>query len=315
MAKPPALARVLVRLLVRRDARDVIIGDLDEEFREQTASGSATRAARRRYWRQALGSIFSFGRERIGSDRAVELNPDHRERHSTLLNLWHDIRLGVRLLYRSPGFALTAIATLAIGIGANAAIFGVAWQVILRPMPYPHADQLVTVWEKNIKSDSRNTVMPANFRDWEREGSSFAVIAAFTAFQGTQDLSGGGEPEQWRVRHVTGRFFDVFGMRPLLGRTLTATDALAPTIVLSEDTWRRRFGADPSIIDREIRLGDRATRIVGVMPRRFEEGGKLDAWQAFELPPQKPGQRLAAHYLGVVARLKPGVRSERVSAS
>ena len=314
MARPPALARALVTLLVRRDARDVILGDLDEDFDQQLSDGAGIGAARRRYWRQAFGSVAAFGRDRLAPDLAVE--PDmHDERRGVYFShLWQDFRHGLRLLTRSPGFALTSIVTLAVGIGANTAIFAVAWQMILRPMPYPEPDQLVTVWEKNIKSESRNTVMPANYRDWEREGSSFAVIAAFGAFQGTQDLSGGGEPEQWRVRNVTGRFFDVFSMRPLLGRTLTAADALAPTVVLSEHTWRRRFGADPSIIDREIRLGDRATRVVGVMPRRFEEAGQLDAWQAFELAPEKPGQRLAAHYLGVVARLKPGVTPAQADA-
>src|SRR5262245_27537580 len=137
MAKPPAVARLLVRLFVRRDARDIIVGDLDEDFREEIARGTRASAARRRYWRQALGSIFSFGRERLAPEPVVDVEPDSPARGTTLRNLWHDIRLGIRLLYRSPGFALTAIVTLAVGIGANTAIFAVAWQVILRPMPYP----------------------------------------------------------------------------------------------------------------------------------------------------------------------------------
>jgi putative ABC transport system permease protein len=306
MPRPPGLARALVRLLLRRDAREVILGDLDEDFRGQIAAGATRRAARRRYWRLAFGSLVSFGRDRLAVDRAVEA--DAARRGAALAPVWQDLRHGVRLLARSPGFAVTSVVTLAIGIGANTAIFAVAWQVILRPMPYPAPDRLVTVWEEVIRSGSRNTVMPANFRDWEREGTSFQAIAAFGSFQQTLDLSGEGDPEQWRTRSVTARYFDVFGMAPLVGRTLQASDAQRWTVVLSEGTWRRRFGADPFIVNRQIRLSDRPTLVVGVMPARFaEQAGDVDAWLAFELPPEKAGQRLAAHYLGVVARLKPGV--------
>jgi putative ABC transport system permease protein len=308
MARPPRLARALVRLLVRRDARDVILGDLDEDFRDQLRADTGLAAARRRYWRLALGSLASFGRDRLSPDQAVTPDGADGVRAAPLVHLWQDVRQGLRLLARSPGFAATSILTLAIGIGANTAIFAVAWQVILRPMPYPEPDRLVTVWEESLRTGQRNTVMPANYRDWEREATAFQALAAFGYFQQTLDLSGQGEPEQWRTRYVTARYFDVFGMPPLIGRPLQAADAARPTAVLSERSWRRRFGADPAILNREIRLSDRATLVVGVMPARFvEQAGEVDAWLAFDLPPEAPGQRLTAHYLGVVGRLKPGV--------
>ena len=308
MWRPPAFARALVQWFVRRDARDVILGDLDEDFQDQFNTGAGMRAARRRYWRLALGSVVSFGRDRITPDRAVERDMFDESRGTMFTFLWQDLRHGLRLLRRSPGFALTSIVTLAIGIGANTAIFAVAWQVVLRPMPYPEPDGLVTVWEEVIRSGGRNTVMPANFRDWEREGTLFQAIAAYGYFQQNLDLSGQDDPEQWRTRAVTPRYFDVFGMQALIGRTLRQGDAGRSTAVLSEGTWRRSFGGDPSIVNREISLSDRPTLVVGVMPSRFEEqAGRVDAWLAFELPPEKPGQRLAAHYLGVVARLKRGV--------
>jgi putative ABC transport system permease protein len=314
MARPPALARALVTLLVRRDARDVILGDLDEDFRDALGANSDVRAARRRYWRLALGSIASFGRDRIAPEHAVTPDLSGEAGGVAFTQLWQDLRHGLRLLSRSLGFTLTSILTLAIGIGANTAIFAVAWQVILRPMPYPEPDRLVTVWEEVIRNGSRNTVMPANFRDWEREGTSFQAIAAYGYFQQNLDLSGQGDPEQWRARHVTARYFDVFGMPALIGRTLQAEDATRSTAVLSEGTWRRRFGGDPSILNREIRLSDRPTTIVGVMPSRFEEqAGQVDAWLAFDLPPEQPGQRMAAHYLGVVARLRPGVTAAQAN--
>jgi predicted permease len=308
MPRPPALARALVRLLVPRHARDVILGDLDEDFVDQVKAGAPASTARRRYWELALASVASFGRDRITPGRAVEPDMSHEARGAGLAHLWQDLRHGLRLLGRSPGFALTSIVTLAIGIGANTAIFAVAWQVVLRPMPYPEPDRLVTVWEEVIRSGTRNTVMPANFRDWEREGTSFQAIAAYGFFQQNLDLSGQGDPEQWRTRHVTAQYFDVFNLQPLVGRLLTAGDAARPTVLLSEGVWRRRFAADRSIVNREIILSDRATLVAGVMPFRFsEQAGSVDAWMAFDLPPEKPGQRLAAHYLGVVARLKPGV--------
>jgi putative ABC transport system permease protein len=222
----------------------------------------------------------------------------------------HDIRFGLRLIGRQPGFSVAAILTLAIGIGANTAIFNVAWQVLLKPLPYPDSHRLVQVWETYAPTGAVNTVMPANFRDWIREGQSFDAIAAYTYFRGTADLTGAGEPEQWQIRYVTGDYFRVYAMRALAGRGLEPDDVHpgSTAIVLSEGVWRRRFGGNPAVIGQEIRLADRAYAVTGVMPAAFETAaGRVDAWAPLALPPEEPGKRLAAHYLGVVARLRPDV--------
>ena len=222
----------------------------------------------------------------------------------------HDLRLALRLLGRTPGFASAAVLTLALGVGANTAIFTVAWHAFLKPLPYPGADRLVHVWETFLPNDAINPAMPANVRDWSRENRSFEAIAVYTYFRGASDLTGGGDPEQWQVRYVTGDYFRVFGMPALVGRTLEPSDARpdSTAIVLSEGVWRRRFGADPAIAGREIRLADQCRVVIGVMPAAFEAaGGRVDAWSPMALPPDVPGKRLAAHYLGVVARLAPGV--------
>jgi putative ABC transport system permease protein len=222
-----------------------------------------------------------------------------------------DVRHGLRIIWRQPGFALAAILTLALGLGANTAIFTVAWQLMLKPLPYPHADRLVEVWETYDKTNPANInpVAPVFYHRWLRDADAFDALAAYSYFQPSASLTGGGEPEQLVMRNVTGAYFRVFDMTPLVGRVLGDQDA-APgsrNVVLSEGLWRRRFGADPNIIGREIRLFDEPRVVVGVMPARFEAAaGRVDLWSGLSFTPEQVETGLA-HYLGVVGRLKPGV--------
>ncbi len=233
-----------------------------------------------------------------------------------------DISYGLRLIVRQPGFSLAAILTLALGLGANTAIFAVAWQLMLKPLPYPDSDRLVEVWETYDKSNPANinTVAPAFFHRWQNESNAFETLAAFGYFEGTTSLTGVGEPEQLAMRRVTGEYFRVFRMAPLLGRALDNQDATldSTNIVISESLWRRRFGSDPSIVGREIRLGGDAQVVVGVMPAAFEtSGGRVDLWSGMGFTPEMQNTGLA-HYLEVVGRLKPGVSiddaTQRVAA-
>jgi putative ABC transport system permease protein len=152
--------------------------------------------------------------------------------------------------------------------------------------------------------------MPGSFRDWQREARSFEWIAAFTYVSGAAALTGATDPEQLQIRYVSSDYFRVFGMAPLVGRTLDASDVgVSPgSIVISEGLWRRRFGADSATVGRDVRLGDQPVTVVGIMPHAFETaGGRVDAWAVLYLPPEEPGQRLRAHYLGVIARLRSDV--------
>ena len=226
-----------------------------------------------------------------------------------------DLRYASRLLRRSPGFLLSAVLTLGLGIGANLAVFAIAWHAVLKPLPYSGGDRLVRLWE-TFGSGTTNMVMPANFRDWQREMTSLESVAAYTYFRGTSDLTGAGDPEQWEIRYVTADYFRVFGMAPLAGRVLNVSDETSESggVVVSEAVWRQRFGADPAIVGRAIRLAGRPSVVVGVMPRAFEVGGgRVDAWGLMVLPPEDPGKRLSAHYLGVVGRLKPAVTLEQAN--
>ena len=182
---------------------------------------------------------------------------------------------------------------------------------MLKPLPYPHADRLVEVWETYDKTNpgNINPVAPVFYHRWLRDADAFDALAAYSYFQPSANLTGAGEPEQLVMRNVTGAYFRVFEMAPLVGRVLDDQDA-APgsrNVVLSEGLWRRRFGADPDIVGREIRLFDEPRVVVGVMPARFETAaGRVDLWSGLSFTPEQVETGLA-HYLGVVGRLKPGV--------
>jgi putative ABC transport system permease protein len=167
----------------------------------------------------------------------------------------NDIRQGIRILVRKPGFALTAIVTLALGIGTNAAVFSAAYAVLLRPMPYSDPERLVMVWEDASEVGfPRNTPAPANFADWKRQSTVFTDMAATRNRAG--NITGEGEPEYVLGRAVTWNLFPLLGTAPLLGRTFTADEDKPDSrvIVLSYGLWQRRFGGDRRLIGRDIEL-------------------------------------------------------------
>jgi putative ABC transport system permease protein len=236
-------------------------------------------------------------------------------RSSLMEQIIQDIRYGVRQLLHQPGFALAAILTMALGIGGNTAIFNVAWQALLKPLPYPDSGRLVEVWETVTRNNAHNYSMPGKFRDLQRESRSLATVAAYTGLRRTTDLTEAGDPEQLDLRAVTADYFKVFGMNPLAGRTLGADDITGDqsAVVISEGLWLRRFGGRRDIVGAPIRLNGRAATVVGVMPAAFEvEGGRVDVWTPLQLPPDEP--RLAAHFLRVVGRLAPGVPPAQADA-
>jgi putative ABC transport system permease protein len=220
----------------------------------------------------------------------------------------------MRMLGKAPGFTAAAALTLAVGIGANTAIFAVAWRLILEPLPFPGADRIVQVWE-SVGPDSTNPVAPGNYDDWRRESSSFDALAAYTHLRGFVDLSGHGEPEQLRARYVTGDYFAVFGVAPVAGRTLTEDDLrTAPSVVLTEGLWRRRFSSDPSVVGRAITLNGSQYIVASVMPAAFQTpDAAVDVWIGLTLP-FDPDGHARAHYLGVVGRLKPSVTPREADA-
>jgi putative ABC transport system permease protein len=223
-----------------------------------------------------------------------------------------DLRHSVRSLLRQPGILLTSLASLALGIGATSAIFSVAYAVLLRPLPYPEPDRLVTVWETMPGNDTR-PVAPGNYLDWRIEARSFEALAAYFGFE--VNVSGAGQTDRVPGMTVTGNFFPMLGVGAVAGRVFgTADDEGSDRlVVLSTGFWQRRFGADPAAVGRTIRLDDVAYTIVGVAADfRFHERAEL--WRLADrgvpvmggLPPEVARGR-DIHLIEVIGRLKPDV--------
>jgi putative ABC transport system permease protein len=224
---------------------------------------------------------------------------------STLLA---DFRFAVRLLWRAPVFSLVAIFTLALGIGANTAIFSAVYDAILLPLPYQDPERVMMVWEDaSFVSFPRNTPAPANYFDWKRLNHSFVDMAA-TRGQ-SANLTTDGPPEQVLGRAVTANFFSVLGVTPMLGRSFTEDEDRtgAPLVVISYRLWQRRYGGDSGVVGKAIPMSGTIRTIIGVMPRRFAFRNRdLDFWTPVHFTPEDVAQR-NSHFLSVVARLAPGV--------
>lgn len=291
--------------------RDQLNHDLDEELRayvelvtaEKVRSGMSPDEAYR-HTRREMGGVDQV-RQRVRDVRPGAL----------LESLARDVRYGVRTLAKSPAFSLVVIATLALGIGANAAIFSVIDAVLLEPLPYFHPGQLVFMSENEPKTGVSGAGMswPA-YTQVRNQNRSFSAIAGLATHSLT--LTGYGEPAEVSTVTVTADFFSLFGTQPLLGRTLLAEDgkeSAAPVVVCSENLWRSRFGADPNIIGRAVALDQRSFTVVGVMPAGFQTpfvGRKDQVWIPLVQDPLFSGWRTRpqqTHWLPTIARLRPGV--------
>jgi putative ABC transport system permease protein len=229
-----------------------------------------------------------------------------------LNNTLSDLRYGMRLLRKSPGFAAIAICALALGIGANTAIFSTVDAVLLRDLPYKDADRLVMLWqEATFVGFPRATPTPGDYSDWKRQNRVFEGMGAmrFT----TSSLTLDGSPEQVLGQAVTPDFFSVLGVQPVIGRVFSVDEdrSGAQVMVISYGLWQRRYQGDPAIVGRTIPMNGAKFTVTGVMPRGFVfQADQTDYWVPANLTPAQLANR-AAHYLNVVARLKPGATIAR----
>jgi putative ABC transport system permease protein len=188
-------------------------------------------------------------------------------------NFFHDLRYGLRMLAKNPGFATVAVLTLALGIGANSAVFSVVYAVLLRPFPYKDSGSLVIVWEQNPSRDwTTNIVSPANFNDWRRQNSVFAGMAAVdpTSF----NLTDSDQPIEIGGERVTANLLSLLGIQPIRGRGFQPEDdkaGSAPVALVSYGLWQRRYGGDAGLIGRMIILDGRSYPVVGIMPPEFSD--------------------------------------------
>ncbi len=236
----------------------------------------------------------------------------------------NDIRFGLRMLVKQPAFTLVAVLTLALGIGANSAIFSVVNGVLLRPLPYGEPDRLVVVWETEGARDT-GPASAANFLDWRDQNQVFDGLTA--VFPQPVTLTGGDEPERLRGLQVTPNFFQLLGVNPVAGRSFsTDEDATGRrAVVLSHEFWQRQFGARPDVIGDTLSLDGEVYSIVGVMPAGFQYATEqADVWvrppRDIPVPPIDLGdeadilQERGLHWLQVVARLAPGVTLDEAQA-
>ena len=251
-----------------RDVEREIELHLDLRAHEFEAAGMSRDEARRAAL-EAFGDRSAVETEVAGIHRGTVRE---RQRREWLDELQQDLSVGARMLRRAPGFAMVALLTLALGIGANTAIFGVIRSVLLRPLPYPHAEQLVQIWEDHraLGRAEPEWLAPPDFFDWRDQNKTFTSMAAYGGFGA--DLTGDGEPESLTGLAVSGNYFNVLGTKADVGRLFTTSDDDANAervVVLGHAFWERRFGADPTIIGRRLTLNGNQWTVVGVLSDRF----------------------------------------------
>ena len=231
-------------------------------------------------------------------------------------NLLQDIRFGLRMLRRSPGFACVVVATLALGIGANSAIFSIVSAVLLRPLPYKDSDRVVMIWETFGKQDfSQVPASVPNYLDWKEQSRSFEdMAAAFAMPEYGFNLVINGEPERVRGGRATSSLFPVLGIKPALGRGFLEEEDKPggpPVVLISQSLWKRRFGSDPQAIGRSVGVDGTPRVVVGVLPQEIQALGAVDLWTPRALSRSEPR---GDHNIGVIARLKSEISVKQAQA-
>ena len=224
-------------------------------------------------------------------------------------NLWQDIRFGVRMLWKSPSFTIVAIAALALGIGANTAIFSVVNAVMLRPLPFPEPARLMDIYHvyPNIGLN-HVTVSPITLDYYRKNQKSFEAIGGFSGYRAPANLTGNGEPQRVRSVGVVNEFFKTLGVNAAMGRYITADDdqpGRNRVVVLGNGVWKRLFAGNPSIVGKTITLDGTNYDVIGVMPESFDFPSKTDLWVPFGLTSEQWQE--GVEYLSVIGRLKPGI--------
>jgi putative ABC transport system permease protein len=232
--------------------------------------------------------------------------------------LLQDLKYGLRVLLKSPGFAAVAVMVLALGIGANTAIFSVVNAVLLRPLPYQDPGHLVQVWHvppaKSFPGMTEFSVSAANFLDWREQNRVFEQLAIYS--YSTLNLSGKGQPESVTSAVVSPNFFSVLRVQPRFGRAIAPGEdqqGRANVVVLSHAFWREHFGSDPGIVGQNITLNQQAYTVVGVMPPRFEMPPAVQIWTPLAWTDKEKAVRGEHHY-GVIGRLNPATDLKQAQA-
>jgi putative ABC transport system permease protein len=305
------LGRLFRRRQIDRELAGEIAAHIEEKADELVEAGMSREEA-------VLAARAHFG----NSTAILEKSRDVWS-FAAIETLLRDLRVAARGLRRAPLFAAIASATLALGIGANVAIFSLMNAVLLRPLPFPQSDRIVMLWERPPKRvvtgalgprSQQNPVSPINFLDWRERTVSFDGMAAVSS--GAVGLSGFGEPREIDAARVSAAFFRILGVRPLLGRTFDETEDVPngqPVVVLSYRLWQQQFGGDRNVVGRTVRLLDMPFKIIGVMPEQFALSFEpAELWAPIQIA--RGDRSDTGRYLHVIAKLKPGVSMAQAQA-
>jgi hypothetical protein len=240
--------------------------ELKEELESHLQMAAQDRADRGETPEQARGAA----RRELGNVELIKEVTREMWGWASFERLMQDLRYGFRMLAKSPGFTATAILTLALGIGANTALFSVVNGVLLNPLPYPNPDQLTWIAESKPNFATGSISFP-NFLDWQKNNHTFTSMGLSRGY--SYNLTGLGEPEQLRGRLISADFFNVLGVNAALGRTFApGEDAIgaAPIAMISGGLWKRKFGSSPEVLGKSLTLSGKAYAIVGVIPASFD---------------------------------------------
>src|SRR5437762_4234387 len=228
-------------------------------------------------------------------------------------SIWRDIRFAVRSLLKVPGFTVVAILVMAVGIGANTAVFSVINTVLLKPLTYPDPQSLVHLMNTGDQGSFPGANVP-KFNIWRQQTGIFQQVAAYDSGGAGLNLTGNDHPEQVQGVHVSADYFSILGAPVIAGRTFTAAEDSphgGNFVVLSYGLWKRRYGGDRGIVGNNIQLNGQPYQVVGVIGREFVTDNPADLWLPFQFELSSPDQ---AHYFGVIARLKSGVTGPMANA-
>ncbi|MGD8331731.1 MAG: ABC transporter permease, partial [Acidobacteriota bacterium] len=311
--RAPRLPALLIAWTLPRRERGALVGDLDEEYEARIRPVRGKLRADAWYWNQALRSIVPNLRRRrhgvVASDHPQPAPPGRSRppRGLTMDKLQLDVRLALRTLRARPGFTAVAVITLALGIGANSAIFSVINAVLLRPLPYPEPAQLMTVWLDNrLQGWPQDITSYPLYEDWRDRSETFADMAAWSFAR--MNVSGDGEPQRILGVQASPNLMQVLGAQAAEGRVFSPTDWQGDpnVVVISHGLWESRFGGDPAAVGRELTLNGEDFTVVGVMPADFAFGSEeARFWRPF--PPSVVDTSRRSLWLNVIGRLNEGV--------
>lgn len=297
-----------------RDVQSEIELHLELRAKEFEALGMSAEDARK-------AAVEAFGDRNAIQSEVTELRTTtvkEKNRRNWREELQQDVVVGLRGLRRAPAFTVVALLTLAIGIGANTAIFSALRSLLLRPLPYAAPEQLVQLWtdHRALGRAEPEWLTPPDFEEWRDQSTTFSTMAAYLGWG--PDMTGTGDPEALGGAMVSGNYFDMLGIKPALGRLLSKTDddaAAEQVVVMSDALWKRRFGSDPAIVGRKLTLNGQPWTIVGVLPATFRAPmqSSPELFRAIRRPLDSRCNR-GCITVRAIGRLKPGVTFEAAQA-